>query len=90
MINSATVIAIANKHIAAQPASLDGYRLNSSAPREIDAGWYFDYIVDCDLDITESERGKFAGAAGFLIHRDSGDVQDLAFGQLSEFNLVGE
>jgi len=89
MIDAATAIAIADEHIAAQPAPLDGYRMVRYEPREISAGWFFDYGIECDLDIPESDRELFAGAAGFLVHRESGDVQVLAFGQLRDFGLAG-
>ena len=86
-MDTESAITIADEHIAAQPAPLEGYRMVRTSPHEIDAGWFFGYGVECDLDIPESEREMFAGASGFLIHRADGDIEVLAHGQLSDYGL---
>ena len=88
MIDADTALVIADEHIAAQPPPMDGYRMARTGPRDIDAGWYFDYTIECDLDIPESERVMFAGASGFVVHRADGDVEVLAHGQLRDFGVL--
>ena len=74
MINAKTALAIADEHIAAQPSPLEG-RIVRHQPHEVDEGWYFEYGVECDLTILQSERELFAGAPGFIVARDNGDVR---------------
>ena len=88
MIDAATAITIADEHIATQRAPMDGYRMVRYAPRDINAGWYFDYGIECELDIPESEREMFAGASGFIVHRSDGDIEVLAHGQLRDFGIT--
>ena len=87
MIDAKSAIAIADEHIAAQPVPLEGYRMVRYDPQDCEAGWFFPYGIECDLDIPESEREMFGGASGFLVHRSDGDIEVLAFGQLSDFGL---
>ena len=87
MINVTIAIQIADEHIHAQVAPLDGYRMVRFEPREIDAGWYFDYGIECDLDISESERGLFAGAPGFIVHRADGKIEVISHAQWVELGL---
>ena len=75
MIDAATAIAIADEHIAKQPPPEEGYRFARSEPSEVDAGWYFAYCIECDLNIPESERLMFGGAPGFVVRREDGDIE---------------
>ena len=75
MIDCHAAIAIADQHIASQPAPLDGYRVVRFDPCEIDEGWYFDYGIECDLDISDSEHELFAGAPGFIVDRTHGHLR---------------
>ena len=75
MIDAATAITIADEHIAKQAAAEVGYRFARSEPSEVEAGWYFAYCIECDLDIPEAEQLMFGGAPGFVVGRDDGDIE---------------
>lgn len=82
MIDSTDATRIANEHVEAQPAPLEGYRIALGRMQPVTDGWYFDYRIQCDLDIPESEREMFGGAPGFKVSRDSGEVTVVSWDDL--------
>lgn len=78
----------ARDHIAGKPAPAEGYRLAHSTPVVVATGWYFDYVIVCDVDIPEAEQEKFAGAYGFLVDRESGSVSEISHSQWVDLGLA--
>jgi hypothetical protein len=81
MLNVNAALKVADDHIAAQPTPLSGYRMVHCGPLEVDEGWYFDYGIECDLDIPESDREGFAGAPGFIVTRSNGELRIVSWGE---------
>jgi len=50
-------------------------------------GWYFDYCIECDLAIPESEREMFGGAPGFLVLLCNGDISILTWADRQSLGL---
>jgi hypothetical protein len=88
MLNVDTAIQIADDHIAAEPVPLDGYRMVHCGPQEFDEGWYFDYGIECNLNIPESEREMFGGAPGFIVNRSSGDLRIVSWDERRSLRLA--
>jgi hypothetical protein len=87
MLDVDAAIQIADDHIAAQPAPLNGYRMLHLGPQEFDKGWYFDYGIECDLNISESHRESFAGAPGFIVERSNGDLRVVSWDERRSLGL---
>ena len=75
MIDELAALAIADEHIAARPAPLDGYRLVRGDPQAIDEGWFFAYCIECNLNIPDTEQIVFGGAPGFIVDRSFGNIR---------------
>lgn len=87
MIDEESAKRIADGHIEDQPAPLAGYRMALGSMRQTESGWYFDYRIECDLDIPESEHEQFAGTPGFIVDRASGDISVLSWHDLRALGL---
>ena len=86
MINEMAACCIANEHVNSMSAPAEGYRFELGEMHEFAAGWYFDYRIVCDLSIPESEREMFAGAPGFTVERNGGDISIVSW---AERQLLG-
>ena len=79
---------LARKHVAAQPSPAPGYSITLGRMAEVELGWYFDYGIKCELDIPETEREQFAGAPGFLVDRESGDISIVSHAEWVDLGLA--
>jgi len=79
---------IAEEHIAAQPQPHPDYRIALGAGREISMGWYFDYAIQCLKDIPEHQQERFGGAPGFVVCRDDGRVEVVAWRQYQDLGFA--
>lgn len=90
MIALADARRIAREHVEAEPQPHPDYRIVLGPEREVPIGWYFDYGIECLKDISEDQREEFAGAPGFLIRREDGDVEEVSWGQYQDMGLQNE
>lgn len=54
----------------------------------VESGWYFDYRIECVLEIPETERDQFAGAPGFLVNGETGDVSVVSHSEWVDLGLA--
>ena len=79
---------IAREHIAGKPAPADGYSFTLGRMTVVEPGWYFDYHIDCQLDIPADEQEQFGGPFGFLIDRESGHISIVSHADWVDLGLA--
>jgi hypothetical protein len=81
---------LAEEHVAEQPQPHPDYYLALGTAREISLGWYFDYAIRGIRDIPAHQQEQFGGAPGFVVHREDGRVEVIAWGQYQDMGLANE
>lgn len=88
MITAEQATTIAQRHLVANPLHDPEYAWIVPEPKETSEGWYFDYRVECLLDIPEEDWTTFLGAPGFLVSKSSGEVRDVGWDELGDLGVV--
>lgn len=88
MLSENQATEIARKHVAAQPSPAPGYSIALGRMAVVELGWYFDYRIECKLNIPEDEREQFASALGFLVDRKSGDISIVSHSEWVDLGLA--
>ena len=78
---------VARCHAAGSPIDHPDYHMGFAEGRILPEGWYFDYTVEPNKPIPESEREHFAGAPGFIVPRMGEAVQVVSWAEFTERKL---
>jgi hypothetical protein len=78
---------IADRFVESLARPAEGYRFSRSDPVEVEQGWYFDYLILCELNIPEEDKEQFGGAPGFVIDTVIGEVSQVSHGQWVDLGL---
>jgi len=71
------------------PKLLDHYnQLTFERIQKVEHGWFFNYKVICKLDIPETEQEKFAGALGFVVNNDTGNISETSYLEWVDLGLA--
>jgi hypothetical protein len=80
---------LAQEHVIGLPAPAPNYRITVGAVHELAEGWYFDYSIEQERELSPDEEESFAGAPGFLVLREGGTIRDIGWAEYHELDLHG-
>ena len=88
MLDESQIHTLALDHVRFASRPAEGYRYTLGDKRRVEAGWYYDYKIVCDLDIPEDEKEKFAGALGFVVDNETGVVSEISHSAWVDLGLA--